>query len=785
MSEIYGKFAKKLGGYIIDKLPDAGNYEYIYKNNEILLKVDQYGVVAAQINPPIGEVVFKREEREVGSPIKVLISDGERVFDNFSVLTADKLKIAFLPEKATYSLTFGKTNVITEVFVVENGKRFIMNVTIENLSNKDKEYKILKCCFPYLNELLMAPWDKPEWYTRTEYLKEKDSFLTVKYSVAGKKEERRYLLIVNSDKTNSHELSLERLITGTKNFSVIPDNIGKKSEDILYAFKQCVSALSSIIIKKGERFSFTQVFSITEDETKIIEEIEKSKEYFNDKNQKEEITKLESKYAELFSVRTIKTNDSNFDKFINGFLPLEMYWVSSLDRGWPTGMRGVRDAANDFEGMLCYDKQMCKDVIENIFSKQRSDGWYPRQVPFGNGTKFDLREFVDSACFFTEYVYDYLAYTDDYSILETTYPYFDSKKKESGLTHLKNGIDYLISDDALGVHGLVKMRGGDWLDCLSGVGKKGQGESVMVSCQVVMCLRYLSEIMKKVGQTKDVEKYKKTANKLINAINTAAFNGDFYNAVYTDKGNWLFSKKDEDGIKRVYVPTNAYAVISGVANGKEESIFKEIAALKTSDGYKLFSKPLGSKYIEGIGKMGTGDFQPYFAENASVYNHGSQCFLIRALSKAGKYEDIAEVLGYAMPLYEDKHSPKKTCSAPYAITNCYHLVPSFYGRAGFSFLTGSVAMIERAVYSWVFGITFTLTDIVITPCVPKKYENAEVVMPFNSRRITIKYLGYGAKIESAEINGKTLVISSDGRSVALEKSDICTDITVNVKLKNK
>ncbi len=497
MSERYGKFADKLGGYIIDKLPDAGNYEYIYKNDEILVKVDQYGIVTAQINPPVGEAVFKREEREVGSPVKALISDGKRVFDNFGVLTADKLTITFLPEKSTYSLTFGKTKVVTEVFVTEKGKRFIMNVTIENLGDKDKEYKILKCCFPYLNELLMAPWDKSEWYTRTEYLNDKNAFLTTKYSVAGKKEERRYFTIVDSDKAEGRELSLERLTTATKNFSVIPDKIGGKNEDILYAFKQCVSALSAVTIKKGEKYSFTQVFSVTDDDAKITEEIDKSKVYFDEKNRKEEEErKLERKYAELFSVRTVKTRDNDFDKFINGFLPLEMYWVSSLDRGWPTGMRGVRDAANDFEGMLCYDKQMCKDVIENIFSKQRSDGWYPRQVPFGSGTKFDLREFVDSACFFTEYVYDYLAYTDDYSILEKEYPYYDSEKTESGLTHLKRGLDYLISDDASGVHGLVKMRGGDWLDCLSGVGKKGKGESVMVSCQLVMCLKYLVEILK-------------------------------------------------------------------------------------------------------------------------------------------------------------------------------------------------------------------------------------------------------------------------------------------------
>ncbi len=783
MGENYGKFSKKPGGYRIEKLPEAGNYEYIYKNDEILVKVDQYGIITAQINPPVGEAVFKREEREVGSPVKTYFSDGESVFNNFDVLRADKLTIDFLPEKSIYRLTFCKTEVVTELFVTEKNKRFVMNVTVKNLGEQVKEYSILKCAFPYLNELLMAPWDKPEWYTRTEYLKDKNAFLTTKYSVAGKKEERRYLTIVSNDETNNRELSLERLTALTKNFSVIPDKIGGVTEDTLYAFKQCVSTLATVNLKGGESYSFTQVFAVTDDEKNIVENIENSVKYFDSTVQKAEEEKLAEKHAELFSVRTVKTGDPDFDSFVNGFLPLEMYWVSSLDRGWPTGMRGVRDAANDFEGMLCYDKQMCKGVIENIFSKQRSDGWYPRQVPFGAGTKFDLREFVDSACFFTEYVYDYLAYTGDYSILENKYGYYDCETQESGLTHLKKGMDYLLSDDALGVHGLVKMRGGDWLDCLSGAGKKGRGESVMVSCQLVMCLKYLVEILNKVGRVNEVEKYEKAGYRLKNAINKAAFNGRFYNAVYTDNDTWLFSEKDEDGEERVYVPTNAYAVISGVASGKENEIFNEIAKLKTSDGYKLFSKPLGGKFIDGIGKMGTGDFQPYFAENGSVYNHGSQCFLIRALAKAGRYEEISDVLGYALPLYADKHSPEKTCSAPYAITNCYHLVPSFYGRSGFSFLTGSVAMIERAVYSWVFGLNFALDNIVITPCVPKEYANAEITTPFNGHNLTIKYVGYGAQIEIAEISGKAFDVSAEGRSVLIDKALITDDLTIIIKLK--
>ena len=776
-----GNFKEELGGYTINKLPDAGNYEYILKNDEILIKLDQYGIMTAQINPPVGEAVFKREEREMGSPVKVLISDGEKVYENFGVLSADKLTIDFLPSLSTYRLTFGETLVKTEVLVPEKGKRFVVNITITNNGKEDKKYRILKCAFPYLNELLMAPWDKPEWYTRTEYLKAENAFLTTKFSVAGKKEERRYLTVVDSDEPKYRELSLERLATSTKNFTVLPSVIGKNTEDVLYAFKQCVSGLSEIAVRSGESYSFTQVFSITDDEKDVSEDIAAAKKYFDGKAQKDELEKLEKKYNELFSVRTVKTGNADFDRFVNGFLPLEMHWVSSLDRGWPTGMRGVRDAANDFEGMLCYDQEMCKGVIENIFSKQRSDGWYPRQVPFGSGTKFDLREFVDSACFFTEYVYDYLAYAGDYSILEKKYPYYDDETAETGLMHLKKGMDYLIAKDSLGVHGLVKMRGGDWLDCLSGVGKKGKGESVMVSCQLVMCLDYLTQILEKLGSCEEIEKYTTAAEKLKKAINEASFNGKFYNAVYTDNGNWLFSEKDEDGKKRVYVPTNAYAVISGVAKGKENLIFDEIEKLKTTDGYQLFSEPLGGSFIDGIGKMGTGDFQPYFAENASVYNHGSQCFLIRALAKAGRYEEIFDVLGYAMPFYADKHSPEKVCAAPYAITNCYHLVPSFYGRAGFSFLTGSVAMIERAIYSWMFGINFTLEDLTITPCVPKEYENAEIQTPFNGHKITIKYVGYGSEIASADMDGKA-IDCFDERRVKIDKSAIKADCIGTIQL---
>ena len=157
--------------------------------------------------------------------------------------------------------------------------------------------------------------------------------------------------------------------------------------------------------------------------------------------------------------------------------------------------------------------------------------------------------------------------------------------------------------------------------------------------------------------------------------------------------------------------------------------------------------------------MGTGDFQPYFAENASVYNHGSQLFYVRALAEAGEYEKIYGVLNFAMPFNGELHREESVCAAPYAVTNCYHLVPSFYGRSGFSFLTGSVAMIERAVYQWAFGIRFTLDELEIRPCIPKEYADAEVAARYSDKTIAVKFKGFGNKIKAAKLNGKSLNLS--------------------------
>lgn len=779
MSQKFGNFDKSFGSYTINKLPRVGYYDYIYRNDHLLVKLDQFGIKTCQMDPTGGITLFKRENREVGSPCCVYFDVGKGIHNNFDVFCADKLEINFTPTKATYCLTFGKLQVVTSLYICADDTRFVMSTDFVNNGN-ETNLQVMPCGFPFVNDMLMAPWDKPEWYTKTELLhSQHDAFVATHFSVAGNVEERRYLSCVSNCEYDDIELSAERLVDATNNFATIPNKLGDNKNPV-YAFEQCFAGVKQVSLGKGQTFNLTQVFAVADKQSNLSQTVEDSVAYFDNDTANAELTKLQNKYDKLFSVKTVDTPDRDFNSFVNGFLPLELSWVSVLDRGWPTGMRGVRDAANDYHGYIDYDQNACRSVIANIFSKQRSDGWYPRQVPFGDSTKFDLRHFVDSACFFTEFVYDYICKTDDYSVLQQDFGYYDSDIAENGLTHLTKGVEYLMNPDSLGEHGLVKMQGGDWLDCLNGAGINGKGESVMVSCQLIMSIRNLVEILTKVNGSAD-DKYLAFAEQMANSINKASYNErGYYNAVFTDNGDWLFSTEDADGFARVYAPTNAYAIISGVADGKQDQVWNNIATLRTRYGYKLFDKPLGETPISGIGKMGSGDFQPYFAENGSVYNHGSQCFVIRALASMGRHDLICDVLKCALPLYQDVHPSDKACSAPYAMTNCYHLIPSFEGRSMFSFLTGSVAMVERAIYDWIFGVRFTVDSLELHPCVPEQYANSTIKFAYKTSKITIKYNGFGNKADNATVNGKPLDVTN---GVAIDKSLLANDVVIEITLK--
>ncbi len=729
---MYRKFIKDTAGYEINTLNLPVSWEYIYENRDVLLKVDQFGPIYAQAHPPGDVMIFKRETHEKYSPWIVHINNKFTNFFRPNMLGVEdepeNVKITYLPECATYAFTYDNLEISTEFIIPKKGTQIAMRFKVKNLGDK-RTVEIKPHLVPYLNEAQMAPWDKPEWYLDSSCEK-KDSlvFTTKLLSADAKSEKRRCAYFVTStENLNGYELSLEKYIGQG---DLTNPQYTYTNDERIYAYPPVYATSYNWELDKDEEKILIQILSLENEIESIDFDAVKAerKEVFN----------------ELFSKNRIKTNDEEFDYYVNYWLPLQMNWVASLDRGWPTGMRGSRDSAQDYAALLYSDTKNPKDIILTMMECQRSDGWFPRQYSAkGKHGKHDLRTHVDGGAFFVEFVWKYLAHTHDFEILNEQIEWLDKDEKSSALEHLITATEYYIKPENIGEHGLCKIRGGDWLDAVNTAGLEGRGESVTVSEQTVMSMEYLTDILRKLG--KDTDKYLKEAKNLKENINKYAFNNSgYYNGVFNDNGEWIFSDNDPDGKSRMYGVSNYYAIISGVADKeKTKSILENAEKLKCDKGYRLFYPCLGETPIDKVGRVASGDVPPYMGENGNVYNHGSQGFFARALSVAGEGDKLFEMLKWIMPYDQTKHPTQIAFTPPYAIINCWQELPEFNHRGLMCFLTGSVAMAMRGVYEWMLGIKPNLDGLEIKPCLPKSMTDVEV---------EIEYLGEKKKIKI--VNGE-------------------------------
>lgn len=782
MKKQYGRFLNELKAYELNKIPEAGNFEFLLKNKNVFIKIDQFGPSFAQIEPPSGMYILQRKVRETFSPWKFYFSIGAKVFNNFDIYSAKKISIIYYPHKATYELTFNQVKVMTDLFIDSEDSTMFMNVKFINLTNKALKIKVLGNITIDTLDSHMAVWDKTDWYSRTIIKNSKEPFFVLNhYSVDAKKEDRRFVGVAFSGVAKSVQISSELLRNSTKNFTKIPDKLGEVASQELTCFEQTMAANFEIELK--DEFILKSVVYSSNDCEKVTESYVKS--LLNDKVQHQVLENSKTRFADLFNSRTVTTNDKDFDAFVNTFLPLELGWVSDLDRGWATGMRGTRDCANDFMGYFGYDLEKVRGVITDLLNSVREeDGWFPRQVPVGGSKKYDMRPFSDSGAFAIELIYEYLSYSNDLSLMTDSFKYLESDKTGTGFEHLSKAVSYYANPNNINEEGLIKLNGGDWLDPLNRVGLKGRGGTLHVTCQAILAFKQYKEICVALGKGKEYyEKYEKQAKEFKKAIIKSCYLEDeqFYRALISDDGRWYFSNEDIDGYKRVYIPSNAYTIIAEVNPKNDKKVINTIKKYnETEKGFKLFTNPFGLKPFEGVGKLSSGDFQPYCLENGAVYNHGANLFLVRALAKMGDYKNLYKTINYALPYNKKFHPESESCLPAYAMTNVYNLSETFNGRSGLCFLTGSIAMVERAIYNWMFGIDFHMETLDIHPVLPKEYGDSKVDMKWNDKQLHFEFVGFGNKVLKCLLNNKEIVLNNG--AVSINKKDLIKENLIKLVL---
>lgn len=771
------------------------SWYYIYQNRKVLLYVDQKGPVKIQYQPPSGILLTKRELGEVQSKWQVWVSspdlnNGVSV-SNFGSpelnCTAKKpiFTVDWTPTTAMYASKYDNVDIITEIFVPFDKATVSMKTTILNKSGKNMDFTVTPALFPYINVPQMVAWDLPEWYLSSK-VRTNGKALSFCGQMSSpdmiKEHERSVTFNVDFDDDAEFILDLS-CFSGSGSF--FAPQVIIKDEPLPYKMKDADSVSSFVdfqavwaakykcTVKAGQSKTFTQVLTVQESYSYSSEENQAESLYFDEKMYKAKVSETAKFYEDLFTRRTIKTDNAIYNDFINNFTPLQMYWVCSLDRGWPSSMRGTRDASQDFIGILPIYPEWAKSTIKELFGHQRTDGWFPRQVSTISRTApHDMRYFSDGGAFLLELMHEYLTFTRDYAFLSEKSWWLDSDNADTVLEHILRTVNFYLDEKNIGEHGLCKVWYGDWWDPMDKIGMEGRGETVSVTAQMILNLKNLADMFKHLCKLNVLDvKYLLTAETLLNArekfikaMREHAYNKKgFFNGYFNDNGKWLLSDCDPDGAERVYLVSNAWGIISGVCDDKmKASVIENVERQNYSEtGYYTSSKGF-PVYIDKAGRKGNGN-QP----NPATYNH-AQSFYVRACCVAGRPDLAYKATRHILPIEEYYHPVDQTFAPPYALANCYEANGAFKHRVTFQFLSGTVSYVLRTVYNFFFGITYGYDGLTLKPCIPAEFGDCESDFEYLGRKFHIKFRYTEGKSDKVLFNGrkwmKTKLCEENGKS---------------------
>lgn len=775
-------------GFAVDSHRLPGAWEYILQNGDVLLRVDQRGPSYAQSDPPGGLILFRREGWDPLPCWHLWVADQAASFRPFSSLLfpgcePDAFRATYTPQKITYELEQHGVRCISEFAVPTHQPVLAVSFRVVNARSDRLDLRLTPVLKPYFNAARLDPWDRPEWYLRSAFCRgERTGFWTRLMNMQADPSKRANLAFWSDGPAlTSAELSYERFV-GQGGWDKpdrimydslrLPPDSGKPwgvegDRNVLFGYPPVYALQYAVSLAPGEEARIGQAvavtphgpdFGLTPEREAVAYSVYTEPETFAGM-----VRERRDFYGHEASLRGVETGDPAFDRYVNEWIPLQLDWVCSLDRGWPSGMRGVRDAAQDFTALAPLHPDRALETLCFLLSCQRADGWFPRQVSTrGREGEHDLREYVDAGCWVIELAYEYLCLTKNFAALDTPLPWLDRDGRSPLIDHLIAATNYYITPENIGEHGLCKIRSGDWLDGLNRAGLEGRGESVMTTAQAVMSIEYLLQILRRLDGRRygeDIARYEQAKDRFRGSLLDHAFNEEgFFNGCFSDAGYWVFSNHDPDGVSRFYGPANWYAILSGAARGATaDAVLDHLDDIRCDRGYRLYWPPLGEPPIARAGRIATGDQPAGLWENGNVYNHGAQCFLARAAAAAGRGDLVLDALRYAMPYDQERHPAEKTGTPPYAIVNCWQEVPGFVHRGGHPFLTGAVGVISRVVYNWMFGLRPTLDGLRIDPCLPREFVRPRVKIPYrdSTLSVTVDHSGGRARgMPTVTLNGR-------------------------------
>jgi cellobionic acid phosphorylase len=466
------------------------------------------------------------------------------------------------------------------------------------------------------------------------------------------------------------------------------------------------------------------------------------------------LAKVQAYLEQIQPAVRIETPDSDFNAFVNYWLPQQTHFNGGLHR-----MQGdpcVRNAFQDAMGATFNLPRKARHWYCKVFEHQHFDGYMPHGAPLEEGVDIALINTIphrDMNVWPPLCLSFYLKETGDMSILDEKVGFKDSLQKATVYEHVCRGLAWQLRDRT--ERKLCRIGEGDWDDPLNMAGWKEKGESVWLTEALALALDTWAEVALQIGDKGRAALYHQEANDSRRAINELAWDGQWYARGTTDAGRWFGTCKDAEG--KVFLNTQSWAMMCGAADTPERiaDCMKAVNDYLMTPSGPMTMGPAFTQMVEDIGKIT--QKTPGTNENGSIYCHAAT-FYAFALYRVRQAEEGFRVLRLLLT-GAGSNPTSRAQQIPLYLSTSYRGLScgKTAGRASSHWGTGSVAWFYRTAITELLGVRGEFDGLHLEPQLPKAWNEATVWRKFrNSQfKITIQRSQAVQKVQVV-FNGKVL-----------------------------